>query len=68
VQINAFEIDAVYPDHFNSGMAPGGFPAACAYLEGQKPAARCGKACAAGAAAIHACMRAICAGQAAVCR
>ncbi len=67
-QIPPAEIDAIFLGNFNSGLVPDGF-ASSLILQAHPdlrftPAARCENACASGAAAIHAGLNAIWAGQA----
>lgn len=66
--VDPAEIDAVFLGHFNAGLVPDAF-AASLILQASpalrfKPATRCENACASGAAALHAGMRAIQAGAA----
>jgi len=67
-RIGAGDIDAVFLGHFNSGMVPDGFASSLIFQADDgfrfKPAMRCENACASGAAAVYAGMRAIQAGAA----
>ena len=66
--VGAADIDAVFLGHFNSGMVPDGFASSLIFQADEgfrfKPATRCENACASGAAAIFAGIRAIQAGAA----
>lgn len=66
--IGARDIDAVFLGHFNSGMVPDGFASSLIHQADDDfrfvPAARCENACASGAAAIMAGIRAIQSGAA----